>query len=375
MQLYPKEKRKRYKINGKRSLLTDKRSFFGFEILPFYGRIGVHIALIVAYVLYEIITNHVSGYAISFWLYMPYYAILVGAFYFNSYILFPTIYRYRKSIWKPCLFFILEISLLISILLLMNHTLRYFLTGELSLRTHKQTLINTIWRSVYISMISGAHWLFLHALEQKRKEVIMLKRQQEAERKELVLQIAYENARINPHFLFNTLQFVYRDIAKISPKSEYAIAGLSDMLRYAFAPVADDGKVALLEELGQVSRFLDLNRQRLAEQFYFTYHEKLPGDMSDLRLPPHLILSIVENMIKHGVTDTAGKEAMFNIEVKENGLIIEARNHRKINAKAVSTGLGMSNLRTRLQYLYPDRHQLQIETKNDIYILKMNILL
>lgn len=375
MQSNPKEKRKWYKINGKRLFFNDKRSFFGFEILPFYGRIGVHSALIVVYILYEIITNQVSGYTVSFWLYIPYYAILIIGFYFNSYILFPTIYKHRRSIWKPGLMFLLTITLLICLLLLTHHILRYFLTGELSLRTHKQTLINSIWRSVYISMLSGAHWLFLHTLEQKRKEVILLKRQQEAERKELVLQIAYENARINPHFLFNTLQFVYRDIAKISPKSEYAIAGLSDMLRYAFAPVADDGKVALLEELGQVRRFLDLNRQRLAEQFYFTYHEKLSGDIRDLRLPPHLILSIVENMIKHGVTDTAGKEAMFSIEVKECTLIVEARNHRKINAKPVSTGFGMSNLRARLQYLYPKRHQLQIEIQKDIYTFKMSILL
>lgn len=375
MQPQPKEKHKRSKNDGKRSVFADKRYATLIQTLPLPGKIYYHVLVVSLYIGYELIVSKGVGYLYSFAVYIPFYLLFIIVFYSNAHILYPTLHLHRKPMWKPCLFLLLQNTFVITILLAINHLLRYFLTGELSFRTHQQTLINSTWRSIFLIVVSAAYWLYLHMLAQKRREIQMLKHQREAERREYILQIAYDNARMNPHFLFNTLQYIHREVEQVAPKAELAISGLSDMIRYSFAPLSEDGMVSLNDELAQVERFITLNRQLNGNRFNLAYSKNVDDEALGLKIPPHMLLAIAENIVKHGVLHDPVKAAYLHISCEGTTLEVVAQNHKPPHAKPKGSGLGMSSLRSRLRYLYPDKHTLDIDNNAAYYHLKLTILL
>lgn len=370
-----KDNDKRYENDDKRSFFACKRSFGGVKTLPLPGKAWHHLAVIAIYIIYEVLVSWTNGIHFGWKHYLPFYTVFILLFYFYAHSCYPMAYAFRRSKPLTISILILCFALAVAGTVAVNHINRFILTGELSLRTHPQTLINASWRSVTLLTLSGVYWLFLNMAEQNRKTIAMIRKQQEMERRELKLKIAYENARINPHFLFNTLQFIYKEVERLSPVAEEAVSNLAEIMRYSLAPMSSDGKVPLADEIRMVELFIAMVRQRFGSSCYLSYDKVIDDMCTGLRIPPHTILTVAENMAKHGLLTDGSKQAYLALRCNDGTLEIMALNHKPAYAKKGTEGMGLQNLVSRLDYFYPDRYDLDEWHDTDMYNLIISIAL
>ncbi|MFC6999530.1 sensor histidine kinase [Rufibacter roseus] len=183
----------------------------------------------------------------------------------------------------------------------------------------------------------------------------------ERRRKELELQhttteLELLKSQVNPHFLFNTLNNIYSLAYQNSASTPDAIMKLSLLLRYQLYET-NTAQVPLEKELEHLQHLLDLHRLRLPNPELLTL--EVYGNVSQVQLPPMLLMPLVENMFKHGLT-TAPMQLRLAIE--QNQLTFTTDNTIKPNAKKNAYGgIGLQNLRRRLELLYPNGFSLKTE--------------
>ncbi|MBA9077497.1 sensor histidine kinase [Rufibacter quisquiliarum] len=185
----------------------------------------------------------------------------------------------------------------------------------------------------------------------------------ERRRKELELQHTHTElellkSQVNPHFLFNTLNNIYSLAYQNAPSTPDAIMKLSLLLRYQLYET-QTAQVPLEKELEHLQHLLDLHRLRLPNPALLTL--EVYGDVSRVQLPPMLLMPLVENLFKHGLT-TAPMQ--LRLAVEQHRLTFTTDNTLKPNApKDAYGGIGLQNLRRRLELLYPSSFSLQAEAQ------------
>jgi hypothetical protein len=170
--------------------------------------------------------------------------------------------------------------------------------------------------------------------------------------------------QMNPHFMFNTLNAIsglIRDRKNDAAVS--MIAGLSDLLRRA-AYDADRPQVALREEIDSLHKFLDIQRTRFSDRLRVVID--IPSDLYPVRVPNLLLQPLVENAIKHGIAkrieggriEVTGcrSEGLLKLRVYNDGPRLQT------NWEAASAGIGIANLRARLQILYGSNFELDLSS-------------
>jgi LytS/YehU family sensor histidine kinase len=199
--------------------------------------------------------------------------------------------------------------------------------------------------------------------EEKRKEI-----EQEKSKSEL----AYLKSQINPHFLFNTLNSIYSIANKESKKTAKAIVKLSGLMRYVLYE-SDNELVPLSDEISYIRDYIELQKLRIFNNVKVSF--QLEGDFKNHLIEPLLFIPIVENAFKHGVDSTTnshinilmkteGKEFSFQVE----NTIIESGSSEK-------SGIGLKNLKKRLEMLYANNHILLIEKNNKTFNVKLMLKL
>jgi two-component system sensor histidine kinase AlgZ len=167
--------------------------------------------------------------------------------------------------------------------------------------------------------------------------------------------------QIHPHFLFNTLNsistLVYeRDTAT----ANRMIARLADFLR---ATLDDDGayEVPLRDELDITRLYLEIEKTRLGERL--TVIEDIDPGLLDAAVPRLLLQPLVENAVRHGISKRRGGGQLLITAFRDgDGLAIQVQNDvTPLNGKPCTYGIGLTNIRTRLQQLYGDAHQFVID--------------
>ena len=180
-------------------------------------------------------------------------------------------------------------------------------------------------------------------------------------------------AQIHPHFLFNTLNNIYSQAQTESPKSSKMIMGLSDMLRY----ILYEGQkplVPLKQELLMITEYVNLEKIRYGNKL--DVHILIPDKHNDLYIAPLLLLPFVENCFKHG-TSRVLQDPWINltIELKDTILVMKLMNGKanlkeNIQGKA---GIGINNVRQRLDLLYKDKHELQIREEEEVFVVDLKV--
>lgn len=186
-------------------------------------------------------------------------------------------------------------------------------------------------------------------------------------------QIAYLKAQINPHFLFNTLNNIYSLAVEKSEQTPAALLQLSDLLRYSIY-TSGENKVAVDEEAAQVETYISLFRMRSENPLAieFNYEKKIePGFIE-----PMILIPLVENSLKHTDFDSV-KDAFISIRLRldEQGLSFSTRNTKSEIAKTQTKngGLGLPNIRKRLELIYPGRHRFEISEDSREFTVTLSI--
>lgn len=229
-------------------------------------------------------------------------------------------------------------------------------SGERGLRTFtafsNNFILYTVWAGIFV--------LSRGFLEAKQKELDL----QASETKRREIEILMLRSQLNPHFLFNAMNTIASQ-SEGNEKVDDLVEGLSDYLRYSLAN-RSRSLVPLGEEIEATSRYLYVEKIRFGDSLTF----EIDADPASLPIPvPGIFLQpIVENAIKYG-----GKDSEPPLRVRivsryhENELLVEISNTGtwvapRIHPDSKPGGLGLENLQSRLQLIYPERHEFRIHS-------------
>lgn len=178
-------------------------------------------------------------------------------------------------------------------------------------------------------------------------------------------------AQINPHFLFNTLNTIYTMVKLNHPSGAESIMKLSNIMRYVSDEVMDDF-VPLEDEIECIRQYIELQRLRLNKKT--TVQFTVEGELALSRIPPLIMMTFVENIFKHGLSNHETSLIEIQVVTNSDGISFFSRNKKFNNASLTTrTGIGLENIRKRLNYLYPGRHQLDIQSIDGYFTVNLKI--
>jgi two-component system, LytTR family, sensor kinase len=217
-----------------------------------------------------------------------------------------------------------------------------------------------LFRGAYISILSTAYWASGYIAFYKKQA--------------LAAENAYLQQQLNPHLLFNTLNFIYSDVYEQAPDAGRSVLLLSDILRFGLEAAGPDGKTALKEELLHVEQLLEINRYRFHHALQLSY--KVEGEPGELRIIPLVLMTLAENVFKHGNLKDTGAPGLIRVDIERTELRFYSQNKKKAkSAFRQSAQLGLKNLRLRLDYSYPGRYTLDIAETADLFELTLTLKL
>ena len=202
------------------------------------------------------------------------------------------------------------------------------------------------------------------------------KRAKELEKQNLQSELAMLKNQINPHFLFNTLNNIDSLIKSNPDHASQSLIELSDMMRYMLYETNVD-RVPLQKELDYINDYLKLQKLQYANVHLVDY--SISGNTEKIEritVAPMLFIPFIENAFKH-CTDKEKEHAIqFSMVIERGHIRFRANNISDSNhviSKDSSSGIGLETVKRRLEILYPGKHSLQINEKNNLFCVELNI--
>lgn len=219
--------------------------------------------------------------------------------------------------------------------------------------------------SVKMFALSLLFFLLRKFYQKQRENAEILQKQTE-------YKYALLRAQINPHFLFNTLNFLYSQSLPKAPDVAENILKLSEMMRYSLDENgAENDKVSLREELDYLKKLRDFQRLRFGDRFLVDYRET--GTDSHHRILKMSLVSILENAIKYA--DVSHFPIKISVESSENSVSFVCENRKKkIVHELPSHQLGMKSLRERLDFYFENQYFLTVEEDENNYKIQLKYL-
>jgi two-component system, LytTR family, sensor kinase len=208
----------------------------------------------------------------------------------------------------------------------------------------------------------------LYLLEERRKEK-EISRKIEFQKVEAELNML--KLQISPHFLFNTLNNIRWLVRKKSEDSEESIMKLSEVLRYIIYDVNAD-KVTVRQEVEHLRNYINLQSLRIQSDAEISF--EVDPQAETLLIAPLLFIHFAENAFKYGVDAKNVPKIAMTIKKTDTGILFTCQN-KILNAgnSLENEGVGISNVKRRLELLYPTVHTLQIDETNGIFNVKLEL--
>ena len=184
--------------------------------------------------------------------------------------------------------------------------------------------------------------------------------------------MAFLQNQISPHFFMNTLNNIHALVDISSEEAKDAIIKLSEMMSYMLYDSQTE-KIALKKELEFIKSYVDLMKLRFTKDVQIILD--IPNDIPNVRIPPLLTISLIENAFKHGISYEESSFIHIKYQIDENNLLfkIENSNHAKSD-KIKNAGIGIANTCNRLNLIYKDKHMLTInQLPVNIFSVTLNI--
>ncbi len=293
------------------------------------------------------------------------------AIYVNLQILIPY-YITKKS--KPGIYIVLLLTLVIGVTILFYHLSYIVLKLPHPVRPDN---VSSDWRIVF-HCIQTTMLVIITTLIHFTKEWIRIKDVQldmeKIEKENLSAELKTLKAQINPHFLFNTLNNIYSLSLDKSDKSPELILRLSDLMSY----ILYEGKeefISLNKEVEFIDNYIGLEKVRIEDHVDIKFEQSHSGSSNSIA--PLLFVPLVENAFKY-VSDTESKPAFINISINEKDNYLEFVSENSFGEQTPDIdnkykGIGVENVRKRLELIYSGKHTFEITKENGIYRVKLSI--
>jgi signal transduction histidine kinase len=201
------------------------------------------------------------------------------------------------------------------------------------------------------------------------------------ERDNLDLELSFLKAQVNPHFLLNTLNSVYARIFEADQQAADLVLHLAELMRYNLYET-DQPRISLDKELAYIQHYLDLERSRLADQLVLIDYEQ-SGQPAHYQIAPLLLIAFVENAFKHGVKGaTQPAYVQVRADVDNNGHFaftvensLPQRPLTPTTTEMRSGGVGLANVRRRLEALYTGQYTLDTTADQQAYTVTLTVQL
>jgi len=207
--------------------------------------------------------------------------------------------------------------------------------------------------------------------------------QHRLEKEKLTVELQLLRSQLHPHFLFNTLNSLYAMTLERSAEAPEAVLQLSSLLRYILYE-CNDPVIPLCQEIKCLQDYIALEKMRFGDRLDVSL--SFTGDLRDRTIAPLLFLPFVENSIKHGIGESPGTNWIsLHLHVEGPTLSFKLINSRHPETPALSangcagsygsaaSGLGLTNVRRRLDLLYPDRHNLLLIPEEDTFLVSLTL--
>jgi sensor histidine kinase YesM len=294
--------------------------------------------------------------------------LLAGVIYGNLWLLIPRFFNTRRY----GLYALTLSGLVVVYVLLKNLHDMYlygYVVGDLERRT---LLVNTFYNvsiAVFYAIFSMSIWLSREWFYQR--ELV-----QKIKNEQLVTELQYLKSQINPHIVFNSLNLIYGSIHKTNPEARQLVVQFSDLLRYQLYECNAE-KVPIEKELDYLRNYVNL--QRLRKNDNVTVSVEVSENIKGFTVAPLLFSPFVENAFKYVSNhETKHNGIVIQLSLQDNNLIFSCFNTKNDTlAKTTdgSGGIGIANVKRRLELLYPQRHELKMAENTDTFEVELKLVL
>jgi len=217
---------------------------------------------------------------------------------------------------------------------------------------------------IYVLALASAIKLTVDWISEKRRNDNLQKLQ-------LRTELDFLKTQIQPHFFFNTLNNLYALAIEKSDKAPEVILKLSEIMQYVLYEVKEP-KISLLKEINYIYSYLELEKLRFGNAVKSELN--INGNIDDVNIPPLLFLPFIENCFKHGAKDNEDLKVNIVFKKNENGILFCVENNFATLASVdVKHGIGIENVKRRLQLLYSNAYTLKTSVEDNKYVVELVI--
>lgn len=274
-------------------------------------------------------------------------------FYFNAYWVQPQFFNKGKK-----LLYMLSVGILIGLFFYLKILLFQFGTFTTPLEPSLMPML--FFPTVLFVLISIVYRLVID----KRN----------FENEQLNMELKFLRSQVNPHFLFNVLNNMVSMARKGSDQLEPSLIKLSGLMRYMLYD-SENQKVPLTQEIEYLKSYIELQKIRFSDEVPIRVN--LAETNNSHKIEPMLLIPFVENAFKHGVGWIDDPMIDISLSVDDNILFFEVTNRfdDKNSQKDSRSGIGLKNVKKRLELLYPGRHQIKISRGDDLFKVHLKLTL
>lgn len=230
-----------------------------------------------------------------------------------------------------------------------------------------------LYAAFHVFIIAPATWAIFHHRLAKNAEITGLK----TALGQSSANLDFLRSQINPHFLFNALNTLYgTSIQEKAERTGEGIQKLGDMMRFMLHENMQE-KISLMREVDYLKNYIDLQKLRTHASPEILIQTEIEESVNGLQIAPMLLIPFVENAFKHGISLREASHIKITLHTEGVKLFFDVHNsvHPKagIDPEKNHTGIGLENVKQRLQLLYPDRHELMIRETSKEYFIHLTI--
>lgn len=315
--------------------------------------------------------------------YVLHYIINITLFYLHAHIVLQYSLGGKK---RAASYLVLLIGFELAIYILVLYRLDLFLVYQTAFTDDKVLIFNKtlvfvyLWRSLYFIFISTGYFFFMRYIDTiidrekiSRLQLELIIMSEQTERQLVQAKNAFLLSQISPHFLFNTLNYIYYAVHKNSPIGGKAIMALSKLMRYSSNIENSKTTVMVSSEIEYIETLIFLHQLRQKEKFWFNF--EFEEQVKNISIIPLLLIEIAENIFKHA--DFSNPVLPPYIKIKlESGSFMKIVSGNAIRKNRNDQGLksGLTNLKERVNIAYNGKADLDYGMRNpDEFFLELII--
>lgn len=236
-------------------------------------------------------------------------------------------------------------------------------------------IISNVYRFILFTAYAGFIWFFTTRIKMQKLILLNEIKREKIQKDLAIAEYAILKSRINPHFLFNTLSFIY---SKASISSDEIVSRsillLSDVLRYSLQENKNNQMVPINKEIEYICKLSEINNLRFNGNYFVKISNK--GSEHNKSIPQYIILTLFENTLKHGDYQSIDHPIAIDVFQYSNKIIIQVKNRIRNKSsldKMDSFKIGQQYIYKILEEFYKDKYNLQIEIKDGIFAQRLTI--